>query len=595
MKKFLVLVFALFLGTSSIFAQVSVDPNENFYTLVESWELRGLISDVPPLRPFPLSVIRDILQTVIEKGNERDVNNAQMYWEKVTGKPWNASLETGVTYKKDINESGFGEALIGLYPDVNGDITLFDNFVSIGYHLGMAVYNHSVSDYLPVYENDLHDGLTDSANLGPFEAFWDMNDVLALGTKNIFVQTGIYRSGYGPFLGAGLALNDNSYHKTNFSFTTIHPKWSYTQQYSTIGATTSYDGTDQAPDKYIAFHALEFKPFPFISFAYYETIIFGKRLDPSYLMPVPYYIAQGIGGYNDNLQMGILLKVRPVKSLLWATDLFVDDVSANELVKLNFDTKLRLAAKTGFIYTPENSYCTRMGLDYMMITPFTYSHWEYDDLNVSAAISPGCFNFQNYTNNGIPMGSSYPPNSDRICLVIDFLPIPPLHIRVQSSFLRHANICESYTDDEALSLLLGRAGQYATDGSIYTHANLEDPNSKLGTHIDTAWDHLNFLNQDHKMYVLQEGLDVEYAFKKMKWGQVTLKFSYLFEWIKNPGVSNHLYPGGLVSESGGVYTYKGSSYSSAEDLVEAARQDWIDGIGSDQINNFFTLGLRYQF
>ncbi|MEE3314736.1 MAG: hypothetical protein VZR56_11350, partial [Treponema sp.] len=83
MKKFLVLVFALFLGTSSIFAQVSVDPNENFYTLVESWELRGLISDVPPLRPFPLSVIRDILQTVIEKGNERDVNNAQMYWEKV--------------------------------------------------------------------------------------------------------------------------------------------------------------------------------------------------------------------------------------------------------------------------------------------------------------------------------------------------------------------------------------------------------------------------------------------------------------------------------------------------------------------------------
>lgn len=595
MKKFLVLFFALFLGTSSIFAQVSVDPNENFYTLVESWELRGLISEVPPLRPFPLSVIRDILQTVIEKGNERDVSNAQMYWEKVTGKPWNASLETRVSYKKDINESGFGKALVGLYPDVNGDITLFDNFVSIGYHLGMAVYNNSVSDYLPVYENDLHDGLTDSANLGPFEAFWDMNDVLALGTKNIFIQTGIYRSGYGPFLASGLALNDNSYHKTNFSFTTIHPKWSYAQQYSSIGATTSYDGSDQAPDKYIAFHALEFKPFPFLSFSYYETIVFGKRLDPSYLMPVPYYIAQGIGGYNDNLQMGILLKVRPVKSLLWATDLFVDDVSANELVKLNFDTKLRLAAKTGLIYTPENSYCTRMGFDYMMITPFTYSHWEYDDLNVSAKISPGCFNFQNYTNNGIPMGSSYPPNSDRICLVIDFLPIPPLHIKVQSSFLRHANICESFSDEEALKLLLGKAGQYATDGSIYTHPNLEDPGSKLGEHIDTAWDHLNFLNQDHKMYVLQEGLDVEYAFKKMKWGQVTLKFSYLFEWIKNPGVTNHLYPGGLVTESGGAFTYKGSNYSSAEDLVEAARQDWIDNIGSDQINNFFTLGLRYQF
>ncbi len=595
MKKRLILFFALLL-TSAVFAQVSVDPTDNFYTLVESWELRGLISDVPPLRPFPISNIRDILQTVIEKGNERDINNARMCWEKVTGKPWNASMEVGLTYKKDINESGFGEALARLYPDVNGDITLFDGFVSMGYHLGMAVYNHKVSDYLPIFENDQHDGLIDSASFGPFEVFCDMNDVVAIGTKNIFVQTGIYRSGFGPFLGAGLALNDNSYHKTNFSFTTIHNRWSYTQQYSTIGATTSFDGSSQAPDKYMAFHALEFKPFSFFSLAYYETIVFGKRLDPSYIMPVPFYIAQGIGGYNDNLQMGILFKVQPVKSFLWATDIFVDDLNAADILKFNFDTKIRIAAKTGFIYTPENSYCTRMGLDYMLVTPFTYSYWDYDDANVSATISPGCFNFQNYTNNGIPMGSSYPPNSDRISLVIDFLPIPPLHIKVQSSLLRHANICESYTDDEALALLLASPGQYSTDGSIYTHPNLANSDSRYGKHIDTAWDHLNFMTQEHRMYVLQEGLDVEYAFKKMKWGQISLKFSYLFEWIKNPGVANHLYPGGLVTDNGnGTYTYQGTTYSSASDLVSAAKENWRANLGSDHINNFFSLGLRYQF
>ena len=237
-----------------------------------------------------------------------------------------------------------------------------------------------------------------------------------------------------------------------------------------------------------------------------------------------------------------------------------------------------------------------MGLDYMLVTPFTYSYWDYDDANVSATISPGCFNFQNYTNNGIPMGSSYPPNSDRISLVIDFLPIPPLHIKVQSSLLRHANICESYTDDEALALLLASPGQYSTDGSIYTHPNLANSDSRYGKHIDTAWDHLNFMTQEHRMYVLQEGLDVEYAFKKMKWGQISLKFSYLFEWIKNPGVANHLYPGGLVTDNGnGIYTYQGTTYSSASDLVSAAKENWRANLGSDHINNFFSLGLRYQF
>ena len=61
MKKKFVVALCLVLFTIPLFAQVSVDPDDTFYTLVEAWEIRGLIDEVPPLRPFPIKNIRDIL------------------------------------------------------------------------------------------------------------------------------------------------------------------------------------------------------------------------------------------------------------------------------------------------------------------------------------------------------------------------------------------------------------------------------------------------------------------------------------------------------------------------------------------------------
>ena len=160
--------------------------------------------------------------------------------------------------------------------------------------------------------------------------------------------------------------------------------------------------------------------------------------------------------------------------------------------------------------------------------------------------------------------------------------------------MRHANVCESYTTEEAMALLMSEPGTYATDGSLNTHANMGD-SGNIGSHIDTVWDHLNFLTQPNKMYVLQEGFSVDYSFKKFNWGQFSLHASYLFEWVKNRGVDAHLYPGqGLaIEQSGDTYTYKGNTYTS-EELVEEFHSNWEDGL-RDEINNYFTIGFKYQF
>ena len=70
MKKNLIIAVLALFSISSIFAQVSTDPTDEFYDLVERWEIQGIISEQPPLRPYPLQRIEAILSEVIEGENE---------------------------------------------------------------------------------------------------------------------------------------------------------------------------------------------------------------------------------------------------------------------------------------------------------------------------------------------------------------------------------------------------------------------------------------------------------------------------------------------------------------------------------------------
>ena len=142
---------------------------------------------------------------------------------------------------------------------------------------------------------------------------------------------------------------------------------------------------------------------------------------------------------------------------------------------------------------------------------------------------------------------------------------------------RHANICESLTEAEALEYLNAEAGTYATDGSIYTHSMFSNPDGQLGKHVDTAWTHLNFLNQDHIMTTFHFGTDAEYElYKNERGSMVSLKAGFDFEYIHNYGVGNEMFPGGT-----------GQS-------VESARKAWEDGL-CDKTNLYFNCGVSIRY
>lgn len=539
-KKFLSAVVCLIVSVSA-FAQMSVDPMHDFYNYVQSWQNKGIVSNVPLIRPYPVSNIKEILETVIENGSQKDVKAAEEFYEELTGKSFYVDISADAGF---VSDDGEKDTVFRFFPAVMGDKSFSQtDFVSTGYCAGFAVRTKSdESAFFPGTYMPSHDAIRDPAEIGPAKAYLDFNNTIAVGTKNIFVQTGLFRSGFGPYLGQGLALNDRRFHSGNLNFTYMNDKLKYTQQFSVIGATLSSDlSSSLSGNKFTSFHALEYEFSRYFSLSYYEASTFGGRFDPMYFMPVPFMIAQEIEGCEDNINMGIMFNVRPVKGILWCTDIYVDDFDLNKLAKLSLDSKQRIAARTGIIWTPDDMMIKKASLSYVAVTPYTYSHWEYEGNR--AAMSKFTVNYQNYTNGGIPIGSEYKPNTDAIELSVEIEPVEKLNLKFTAAFSRHANVCQSLTEKEAWKYLSAEEGVYCTDGGIATHSMYANPNDTSGDQVETAWNHLNFLTQDDVMTDIQLGLDAEYKLKvgAEKKKQVSVKFGVSVEYIKNYGVDTQMY------------------------------------------------------
>ncbi|MBP5251636.1 MAG: hypothetical protein J6Z17_04385 [Treponema sp.] len=610
MKKLFALFFCGVFFTVSAFSQMSVNPSHSFYSDAQCWFLKGLTENLPPSRPYPVLVIKSILESVIEKGDEKDSLLAKEYYEELTGKKFYVNFDNEYTYKsmlteKDDGDIASGDSLTSLYQHIEGDVGFKDDFVSFGYKIGFALRtSDEESDYLPYANRTMHDAIQDPATIGSLKQYLDADDVIALGTRNVFIQGGVFRNAFGSLYGKGLALNESDYHKGTLSFTYLGKRLRYNQQMSVIGATLCYDGSELFPDKFLAFHSLSYDLFPSLTLTYYENIITGERFDFSYMLPAPYMACQGIGGNSDNLQMGIMIELHPVQGFLWTTDIFVDDFDVNQMVKLNFDTKLRLAFQTGLVYVPEDSFVRRLSIDWTLVTPFTYSHWDYD--NVERDITKNTVGYQSYTNSGLKMGSLYEPNSSAFNFSVDLRPIKNLDITLSASYIQHGNVTESLETEDAISYLLKDPKVLSTDGTVWQH-----PQFGNGHKVDGAWYKLNLFTQEHLMYVFQGGIKSEYKFPKINGRtQISIKGGWTFEFIHNYGVNTNMYPGLGIADSegnGGLvkitedaegnivsYEYDGTVYNSAEDLVQIFKDEWIAQL-SDRINNYFSLGVAIRF
>jgi hypothetical protein len=109
-----------------------------------------------------------------------------------------------------------------------------------------------------------------------------------------------------------------------------------------------------------------------------------------------------------------------------------------------------------------------------------------------------------------------------------------------------------------------------------------------GDHVESAWDALNFLNQENKMYVVQAKFDVDWTIARTAFGSFTLNLGNVFQYTHNKGVDSQLYPGT------GIESLRNASLEVKRKAVEAAQENWKNGF-RDELSDYIFIGFTYKF
>ncbi|MEL3906231.1 MAG: hypothetical protein P1P65_04260 [Treponema sp.] len=584
MKKHLTVLLCICVFVTGLYGQVSSDIFDPFYEDVSIWEGAGLIHDAPFIRPYPLQEVKRLLNVVIEKGDMGQRRRAEEYYKRYFGRPLHFGGKAEIAVKAPKRQFE-----LNILPSMDVNFSLH-NLLTVTGRISAAVTNKLTHQALvPEFQYSKYDLADDSVHVGPFYLLPVFNTGVAVGTPHYYVTAGIARTSYGPFYENSLLVGSHAMHQGQFSFVINHEKWTYNQAFLTLTATDDAGGNRQ-PGKFMMIHSLNIRPFSWLSFGIVDSIIYGKRFEPIYLIPFSaFFISQGLYDFPDNSLIGGTFTVKPIKNLRIDGVLYADDLGFNEIVKFKKDAKWRMSGQFGLSYTmPKTHWFSFIDLNYTFITPYAYTH--YDHHTISRP------NYSNYTHNGVPFGSNLEPNSDRIQLRLKFRPLHGLDINFSNAFIRHANITESVTDIAMLKDYVSK--NYTTDGSTLNHAAITEPRNDGSRYKDQAFLYSTpFMKQKTIQYVNQLGLDVSCHLPIVKSGGYMLfKIGYTFEANINPGVGKNIYRPNdrtkgwyeqSIKDIGGAAVIK--------DEADKQLADWRSAARGKQFNHYIRLSAEFAY
>jgi hypothetical protein len=571
MKKLLASIFVVLFAIAAGFSQSILDPQDSVYGDIRSWQTQGLLGVLPPLRPYPAQLVKDILEKIIATDDGQQSSRAKYQYERLFGKPiFIGAKAEGVALRGSGSEAtqGIGEVFVA------GTVEPIEK-TSIAFDVDIIAGNKNADTLVsPLYTNSAYDLVNDPMTItSSINGYFLGNASAAYGTGDTYIQAGLNRSSWGDFYDGSIVVSPESFHSGNVTAVINRDTWNYTLSLFSLAASKN-TGDGAYPEKFVAMHSITAQPLSAVQLTFFETMTYGKRFEPLYLLPVvPMMISQGLAGFNsDNLMMGVAAKVKTIKGLDWNTSVFMDDLSLNDLIKLKFNTKIKMAAQTGLVWAPADSPVSRMTLDYTIVMPYMYTHCA----DGSDYLESGTVNYQNYTNNGSSFGSQLPPNTDCVSLKTTIRYTDAVSFDLGADFIRHANVNESIPDSDAQAYLdnaNGVGGQspygFLTDGSIFDYAD-----SGTG-YLDYAQHNLMFLVQDTKEYIVRGKINATWELPRQGWGALSLNAGYVCEYIINYGVDNNLYVAGDTD-------------------VAAARAAWKAKL-TNVLNNYVTLGIKYSW
>ena len=430
-----ILLIGLFASTT-LFAQVAADPYDYFYDDLVVWETMGLVNNLPAARPYPLQLVKSILDQVITKGDATQRQIAETHYKRIFGRALSIGFKTGAAID---SYNSFKQLDVSLAIDLN--FFMSKNVSASASVDGWATNKLRSEELIPKGQGSTKDIVEDNAKAGPMWILPSVNSSIAIGTPDYYLNAGLMRGSWGPFHYDGIVVGPQALHTGQLDFAFYQNPWGLNVSLYTLSATADDNPDKYYPEKFVSIHSIDYHPYEWLSVSLLESVIFGGRFDPLYILPLsPYMISQGNTGFADNNYIGGMFTVKPIEGLKIDGVLNADDLSFNDLVKLKFDTKWRIAGQIGASYAPRKSgLFTLISLNYTMVTPYTYSHKGTDDLDASEP------NYQNYTQAGESFGAALDPNSDRVNLKIKLRPLEDVDVDIVGTLIRHANVNEDMT------------------------------------------------------------------------------------------------------------------------------------------------------
>ena len=564
-----------------IFSQAAVDIFDPLYEDIRIWENIGLLNDIPQLRPYPLQEIKRILNIVIEKGDAQQKKTAQDHYNRFFSRKihFGARTELNMRFPKKDQEFVFSP-----FVDINAEIF---KYITVSGNANVFLTNKIPSQSpQPAFQYSKHDISEDGVYVGKFFLLPVFNTGTAVGTHNYYLSAAIARTDFGPFDNSNIFIGSQAMHQGQFNFVANQEKWTYTQTLLTLTAKNDLRDGYTYPNKFLTLHSLNFRPLPWLSIGIVDSIIYGGRFEPIYLLPFSaYFISQGLYGFPDNSLIGGMFTIKPIRGLRIDGALYSDDIGFNEIVKFKKDAKWRISGQFGVSYTmPKTHWFTLADINYTFVTPYCYTH--FDNGNFSKP------NNQNYTHNGSPLGSNLQPNSDRIRVKIQFRPLEGFSINIANTFIRHGNVTESVYDPVMLKEYLLK-GTYSTDGSIFNHSAAttgEGTETKAKEHAFLY--STPFLTQQTIQYINQLGLEGVINLPILKsGGLMQFKFGYTFETNINPGVNRNIY-NEKIDFSG-----LNEDQIINKTINEANKQlkKWREAAKGKEFNHYFNIGVKISY
>jgi hypothetical protein len=523
MKRLCLFLCLMLAAQFTLWAQLVSDPNDPLYTWISVWEEKGYTQKLPPLRPYPIQLVRQILRQVEQNAPGEDADRARSYLEKIDvtigdhipGRsipaPLSFSLENeSWTTFSELRTDALASLII---QGSLSDIVSFSGKLSWG---GMA---ESSGFYGPEWMSFSDESASGGGNEEIFGVrMWAKNlgvGGMAIGSQDLYFQAGLMRSSFGPFFENGAVIGPQAPAAGHFSlnFTAdwirvssilmvLQPKY-YSDNYTGVPFNSAFE-------KYLVIHSYTFTPCDWFEFGILQSVVFGGRFNPVYLLPFAHmFFAQQIYGDDDSSFLGLFARVKLPWDLQFKAMLYIDDFNTDTFFGtdgrsgfLSLDNaQNKVAIQAGFTWTPDQPVLKRMSLDYLMVTPYTYTHYD--------KIYQDTYSMFSYTHLGEGIGTILEPNSDQITLTAFLQPLSWWSVDVMGRFARHGNASEGFTSGD---------GSYFDNGF----------QAGVATFIGPA----RFLTQDVLEYVFQLGLELGFEFS-LDWTELSLGVGYMFEYVQN--------------------------------------------------------------